>query len=137
MIMGYVVNRAQVIAELFDDEVVIINLDRGSYYSLEQAGLLIWRAIEAAADKPTIEGLLAERYSAEPGQIDDGLRQFFDELCAEALIIPGQTSSLATILTASAAPRSHRPAAGYSHHTGHAGRIHRPPTAIIHQRAVA
>ena len=119
--MGYVVNRAQVIAELFDDEVVIINLDRGSYYSLEQAGLLIWRAIEAAADKPTIEGL----------------RQFFDELCAEALIIPGQTSSLATTLTASAAPRSHRPAAGYSHHTGHAGRIHRPPTAIIHQRAVA
>ena len=114
MIMGYVVNRAQVIAELFDDEVVIINLDRGSYYSLDQAGLLIWRAIEAAADKPTIEGLLAERYSAEPGQIDDGLRQFFDELCAEALIIPGQTSSLATTLTASAAPRSARRQLGYS-----------------------
>ena len=41
------INRPQVICETFDDEVVLVNLDNGHYYSIDKVGADIWAFIES------------------------------------------------------------------------------------------
>ena len=40
--VSYRVNSPQVILETFADEVVIVNLESGSYYSIDKVGAEIW-----------------------------------------------------------------------------------------------
>jgi Coenzyme PQQ synthesis protein D (PqqD) len=41
------INSPKVIHQIFDTEVVIVNLETGNYYSLRGAGIDIWRYLEA------------------------------------------------------------------------------------------
>jgi hypothetical protein len=75
----YEVCRPHVVAETIDGEVVAINLDSGSYYSLEGTGAAIWEAIDQGAPVSQIGAALGE-------QVD--LRAFVAELEAEGLVRP-------------------------------------------------
>jgi predicted transcriptional regulator len=44
----FAINR-KVVHEVFDDEIVIINLDNGNYYTLTQTGADIWGLVETGA----------------------------------------------------------------------------------------
>jgi len=43
---AYRINTPKVVHETIEGEVVIINLDSGSYYSLDQAGAALWAELE-------------------------------------------------------------------------------------------
>ena len=88
----YKVNKADVVSEKFDDEVVIINLDSGNYYSLEEIGFDIWSLIENGASLGTIiEGVMSQSNSGNAEEINKLVSQFVAELCEEGLIIPDET----------------------------------------------
>jgi len=75
----------KVVYEVFDDEVVIINLETGVYYSLNGLGAEIWTRIEET-DDVVLE--LAARYQRPAGDVEAAVRPFLDGLVAEGLVAP-------------------------------------------------
>jgi hypothetical protein len=81
------INTPGVVHETFDDEVVIIDFDSGSYYSLNESGTAVWSLLQGGA---TVSGIVAEmgrRYEGEQAQIEEAVRQLVDELRQENLIV--------------------------------------------------
>lgn len=80
------INQPQVVHEAFDDEVVIVNLDTGNYYSLEGAGADIWREIERGALVEEISEATTHRYDGAPDEIKTAVNKLLDELQREELV---------------------------------------------------
>ncbi len=88
----YRVNKPDVILENFGDEVVIVNLKNGNYYSLDSLGAEIWARLEQGATlAETLEGLL-QKYSGDSAQIEQALTQFVSELQADALMVASEAA---------------------------------------------
>ncbi|OGQ81738.1 MAG: hypothetical protein A3F90_13360 [Deltaproteobacteria bacterium RIFCSPLOWO2_12_FULL_60_19] len=81
------INRPKVIDEAFDDEVVIINFETGSYYSLSKAGADVWGFIGAGAALGKIVEAIAGRYEGSRSEIEDGIQRLIAELELENLIV--------------------------------------------------
>jgi hypothetical protein len=88
----YKVNKADVVSEKFDDEVVIINLDSGNYYSLEAIGFDIWSLIENGASlNKIVEWVMSQYDSGNAEETNKLVSQFVAELHKEGLIISDET----------------------------------------------
>ncbi len=79
-------NEPSVVSETIDGEVVIINLDQGTYYSLQHIGAVVWGLIEQARDAQGIVEAVSHRYAGETETIRTGIETFLDELLDEQLI---------------------------------------------------
>lgn len=65
----YQINRSNVVYEIFDNEVVIINLDNGNYYSYDGVGVEIWNHLTSEITLDGISQSLTNIYSSI--QLDD------------------------------------------------------------------
>lgn len=81
--MAYRINSPGVIHETIDDEVVIINLDKGHYYSLDGCGARIWSALIAGEPVERVCG----GFAGDAAEIDAGVRALAAELEREELIV--------------------------------------------------
>ena len=81
------VNAPKVVNETIDGEVVILNLDRGRYYSLTESGGRAWIAIERMASVKQIVDDLMESYDAPRSEVEAGVVRLLDELRAEEIIV--------------------------------------------------
>jgi hypothetical protein len=88
-----------VVREAFDDEVVIINLDSGTYYSLNGSGVTVWTTIEDGATLERIVMVMAAHYHAETAKIEADVRQLIDRLLTEQLIceVPAGTNEAGSV----------------------------------------
>ena len=77
---------AQVSSEKFDDEVMIVNLTNGNYYSLAGTGAAIWTLIEGGNSHANMLAFLSANYQGNPEAIDESLKRFISELVSESLI---------------------------------------------------
>lgn len=82
----YRVSNPRVIHEILDGEVVVINLDTGTYYNLDKAGAHIWRGIEASIPVAAIADRLAVRYEGAREHILEVIARLVERLKAEGLI---------------------------------------------------
>ena len=82
------VNAPGIVHEIIDGEAVVIDLERGNYYSLERAAADVWKWLDAGASVGDIAAGLAERYQCDHDVIDATLPSFVSELEAEGLIAP-------------------------------------------------
>lgn len=85
---SYAISKPEIIREQFDEEVVIVDLDTGSYYSLGGAGGEVWSAIESGASSAQIVERLVKSYHAEHAEIEASVARLLEELLAEELIVP-------------------------------------------------
>ena len=74
----------------------MVNLETGSYYSLNPVGTYIWTALEDGADVDEIVNDLARTFAADPAVVDPDLRAFVARLVGEGLIVPRPDDSAAT-----------------------------------------
>lgn len=88
------VNSPTVIHETIDNEVIIINLDTGSYYSLEKTGADIWNLIVDKVAAGEIVATLGQRYSGNRTEIEGAIRQFLSVLEEEGLIVKDRATDL-------------------------------------------
>ena len=87
-LLRYRINSPTVVHETFDDEVVLINFDTGSYYSLDGVGTHIWGLIRSAASLGDIVESTAQQYEGSRALIEDAVSRFIVELQEEELIAP-------------------------------------------------
>ena len=76
------INSPKVIHQIFDSEVVIVNLDSGNYYSIRGSGIDIWRHIASEHSREEIAAMF------EAAEAAGEVKSFFAELEREQLIVP-------------------------------------------------
>ena len=90
------VRSPQVISEILDGEAVIIDLETGTYYSLDPIASSIWDAIAAGGSTATaiVEGIGAA-YGKSAPEVEATLTPFFARLAAERLVVsvPGSQAA--------------------------------------------
>lgn len=79
----YRINSPKVIHQIFETEVVIVNLETGNYYSISGSGIEAWRQVEAGFSAQEI----ADQLAAIGGPAEK-LKTFVEELEREGLIVP-------------------------------------------------
>jgi hypothetical protein len=80
------INLPQIVREAFDDEVVLVNLDSGHYYSLEGIGAEIWRGIEEGLDTGLIAMSIARKYNGDQNEMDAAIEHLLVDLETEKII---------------------------------------------------
>lgn len=89
----YRINRPDIVYEKFDDEILIINLDTGYYYSYAGVGVDIWSLIESgAAVGEIVEGILRRYECDSADDIENAIERSITELERENLIVPDTTA---------------------------------------------
>ncbi len=84
------INQRDVIYETFDDEVVLINLDNGNYYSIADTAAQVWSFIEAGYSVDDIVNEMAQLYQGGEEDIEGAVNAFISELIQDELIRPNQ-----------------------------------------------
>ena len=98
-IQTYRVNTPSIVSETIDGEVIIINLDAGNYYSLNNAvGVRVWTGIENGQSNDAIISALTRQYSAEPDTIQAAVTRFIADLQSENLIVPSSDANTGVTL---------------------------------------
>lgn len=83
----YRINRPEVIDENFEDEYVIVNLNTGVYYTLNETGGLIWDMLAQNMSRAAILETLQNTFDANPESIVANAETLLDTLEREQLIV--------------------------------------------------
>lgn len=67
-------------------EAVILNLESGMYYGLDEVGARIWELIQQPQSVPVILETLLNEYEVEPGQCENDLLVLLQSLATAKLI---------------------------------------------------
>ncbi|NEP40200.1 MAG: PqqD family protein, partial [Okeania sp. SIO2H7] len=81
------INSPKVVQETIEGEVVIVNLDKGDYYSLLNTGADIWSAIEKGNSTTEIIAEMTERYEGDRKTIETAVNSLITQLREEEIII--------------------------------------------------
>jgi hypothetical protein len=85
---SYAINRTSVVSDVIEGEAVIINLDTGRYYGLNEAGSVLWSVLQRGA--VNIEGLTEEltlRYTGDSETIQNAIKTILTQLLSEGLVV--------------------------------------------------
>ena len=72
-----------------DDEVVVMELGQGEFFSLTGTAISIWRLIDGTRDRAALIAALAEEYDAPSAEIASDVDEFLDKLGNAGLIERG------------------------------------------------
>lgn len=89
-------NTPHVVVEIFEDEVILVNLEAGAYYSVEGIGSRLIALLRDEHDLSTILGILEAEVEAEAGVIGSAVESFLGELEKEGLIVAESRQRSAT-----------------------------------------
>ena len=81
------INSPKVVQETIEGEVVIVNLEKGDYYSLLKTGADIWSAIEQGNSTIEIIAEMTERYEGDRETIETAVNSLIAQLKEEEIII--------------------------------------------------
>jgi hypothetical protein len=84
--------KPDVVFELFEDEIILINLGNGNYYSLQGTAAEIWNSIESGLSGEATADLLFRLYRGGRDEIKIAVDQFLAELVEEDLIEPAESA---------------------------------------------
>jgi hypothetical protein len=77
-----------VAGEVVDGEAVVIDLTSGAYYSLNEAGTLVWQVLISGHDVGEAAAALARRFTTTPEEAAADTGRLVDQLEEEGLIVP-------------------------------------------------
>jgi len=73
---------------MIDDEVVMIDLETGNYFTFRGSATRIWACIEAGMSSRETLGHLQESFDGDSSVMEQGIRWLLDQLLVENLIVP-------------------------------------------------
>lgn len=79
--------RERVVAQRAKDEVVLLDLDAGTYFSLDEVGSRVWELCDGARTVTEILAMIVAEYDAPADVIESDVNRLLEELEAEALLV--------------------------------------------------
>lgn len=76
-----------VVSRKVGDELVLLDLQRGVYFGLDEVGARIWALMLDNGDASTIVARLADEYEAPRRQLEEGVNQLLLELQSQGLLV--------------------------------------------------
>lgn len=76
-----------VMSEDFGDEIILVNLARGHYYSLRNTAAHVWRQVQTPASATVLSQSLATTFAVAPDEARQALTPFFEQLKVEKLLV--------------------------------------------------
>lgn len=70
---------------IVDDEVVLLNLDSGHYYSLNESGRRIWELLDGKNTIPDIVTIICNEFEIGQKEAAEDINTLIDELLKEKL----------------------------------------------------
>jgi Coenzyme PQQ synthesis protein D (PqqD) len=104
------INESGVVHETIDGEAVIINLETGSYYSLQSTAVDVWAELGVPISVDDLVAALGGRYTADPADLTLDVQRFLAELQQEDLIVRDASPNGTTT---PARPDRHQPKAPF------------------------
>ena len=105
----YKVNRPDVVCEVFEDEVVVVNLGSGTYYSLSGTAAEIWHYLDKGFAPESIVNTLADSYQRSIEEIRLDFQRFLTELIQQNLLVPDLAGSDVSTIPAESSRHSVAP----------------------------
>ena len=106
-------NDGECAAKVIDGEAVIINLQNGTYYSLDKAGAAVWEQVADGRTLADVIETLKARYEVDAERAQNDVQRLVGELLTERLLFVanGDLPAPASIASSSggAAPESRLP----------------------------
>jgi hypothetical protein len=68
------------------EEIILLHLENGNYYGLEEVGARIWRLMEQPTKVREIERVLLEEYDIEPERCHEEVVQLLSDLIDNGLV---------------------------------------------------
>jgi len=90
----YVVNEPKVAFESFENELVLVNLENGSYYTIDNTGAYVWGLVANGLTVAEAAARAAQRFTGDPAKIVAGVASFVAELDREGLIREDHTRTV-------------------------------------------
>lgn len=90
----FIVNTPKVVHEKIDGEVVIVNLNKGDYFSLVKTGADIWEKITKGISQGAILEEMIHSYKESPETLENAVNEFIAQLQQEELIALDLTEEL-------------------------------------------
>jgi hypothetical protein len=87
------VNAPSVAWEDFDDEVIMVNLESGQYYSTRAVGAEIWRRLEKGACVSAVEQAIAALYDVDGVVAAEAVSAFVGQLSEHGLMLPNDEAA--------------------------------------------
>jgi len=78
---------AAVHTRLFDGELVILDLEKGEYYALDEIGTALWRGLEVGKTIEQVGDEIVELYEVKREQVLVDLAALCDTLVARGLVV--------------------------------------------------
>jgi hypothetical protein len=79
-------NQSLIVAKI-DNDTVLLDLDTGVYFGLDEVGTRIWDLLCEGAIEDEIVDRLGEEYDAEPEQLRADLHDFVEQLHTRGLVL--------------------------------------------------
>ncbi|HBE20939.1 MAG TPA: pyrroloquinoline quinone biosynthesis protein PqqD [Cyanobacteria bacterium UBA11149] len=81
------INSPKVVQETIDGEVVIVNLDKGDYYSLVKSAADVWSGIERGISSAEILEEMVQKYEGSRDEIETAVSEMIQKLQEEEIIV--------------------------------------------------
>ena len=72
-----------------DDEVVLMDLMSGDFFSIKETGLAIWNLIDGTRDRAQLLATLAGSYALAPNEIAPDVDEFLAQVQAAGFVAAG------------------------------------------------
>ena len=82
-----VVRTESLLSTELDDETILMSIEQGAYYGMEQTARRIWALLAEPRKVSEICGQLAQEYNVEPDQCRQDIIAFLEELQQEGLVV--------------------------------------------------
>jgi hypothetical protein len=79
------IDPARVVHETIDGEVILIQLERGNYYSLSGSGREVWALLCQGVSPADVSSHLTERYEAPAEEVEVAVSDLVEQLLQEGL----------------------------------------------------
>ena len=96
----YKIRSPQIVHQTIDGEAVLLNLERGHYYSLRFTAEAIWSGILKGLSESGVVSVLERSFDADAGEIEKAVADFILKLKAEELILPLESNGHDALNTA-------------------------------------
>ena len=77
-----------VLSTTLDEETILLDLETGSYFGLNETGARIWTLLDGRRDTQTVSSLVANEFDIDPEAADRETRTFLGRLGLLKLIAP-------------------------------------------------